>query len=487
MIQQRVRVGTTYLLAAQAVFLVSGYAMHIVLGRRLGPVEYGLFGVVLYAATMIRTFVGSGIPMAVARYVSSDPEHSRAVLRTGFRLQFGLAAAVSVLFFLMASPLAQALGDETLAPLFRIAAPITLFFGLFLLILQYYNGLRQYRLQSGLLAVSYLLRAGLAILLVIVGFGVMGAISGLVAATVLASLLAFFSLKRSEATSVSSYPAAALISFSVPLILAALAQALLTDMDLMFVKRLVTGESSAGYYTSAKALAQVTPFAFYALSGALYPAVSSVHAAGDGAGIKRYIEQANRLLLVIILPLSLLVSLNSREVIALVYGAQYVAAASALRWLMFSFSFLAMFIVHKTILTGCGFPRISSLLTLVLLPLCIALQLSLTPAFGLAGAAMASTFSFFAGVAGSIIVIYLKFGAGFNLPSAVRMTLAVLIVVGLDVILSIFGLSLIPKFAVLGIVYLGIIRLFGEIRPGLFREFFIPNASRITAEINPES
>ena len=166
----RVRIGITYLLAAQGTFLVSAYIMHIVLGRYLGPVEYGLFGVVLYAATMIRTFVASGLPMAVARYVSSQPDHAEAIFRKGLSLQLALAFTISVVFFIAAPHFAQLLGDHALTPLFRIAAPIPLFFGLFFLIIQYYNGRRDYLKQSVWLAVSYVLRVVLVIGLALAGF-----------------------------------------------------------------------------------------------------------------------------------------------------------------------------------------------------------------------------------------------------------------------------------------------------------------------------
>ena len=45
--------------------------------------------------------------------------------------------------------------------------------------------------------------------------------------------------------------------------------------------------------------------------------------------------------------------------------------AGALRWLILSFSLLSFFIIHKTIITGCGHPRLAGLLTVIMLPVCV--------------------------------------------------------------------------------------------------------------------
>lgn len=465
----RVRIGTTFLLAAQGTFLVSGYFMHIILGRYLGPVEYGMFGVVLYAATMIRTFVASGLPMAVARFVSAEPDNAEAIFRKGMILQFFLSITVSLIFFLAAPYLADLLGDSKLTILFQIVAPITIFFGIFFLVIQYYNGLRRYFQQSLWLTISYLLRAGLAIGLAVVGFRVFGAVAGLVIAIAIACAAALITRPPEEKT--ESFPGSRLIQFSVPLIIASISQALLTDLDLMFVKRLVVGDASTGYYTSAKALAQVTPFAFYALSGALYPAVSSAYSSGDTDKLKRYIKQANRLLIMVILPLVLWVSWDSEAIISLFFSDCYIPGAFPLRWLMLSFSLMAIFIIHKTIITGCGFPKISSILTVSLLPICVISQFSLIPIYGLTGAAVASMLTFLLGTCCSFLVIYLKFRAGFYAASSLRIIASAIFTFAVDVLLTSLEFPLIPKLILLVLLYAAVLRLFGEWRTGMLKEF----------------
>jgi O-antigen/teichoic acid export membrane protein len=70
--KQSVLRGTIYLMAAQAAFVASGYAIHISLGRLLGPSEYGIYAVVISLMTMVNLILTTGIPQAVAKYVAHD-------------------------------------------------------------------------------------------------------------------------------------------------------------------------------------------------------------------------------------------------------------------------------------------------------------------------------------------------------------------------------------------------------------------------------
>jgi stage V sporulation protein B len=463
-----VRAGTAYILVAQLFFLVSGYILHVFLGRYLGPAEYGVFGVVLYAATMIRTFVMSGIPMSVARYVSAEPHRADAILRQGLKLQLYIAGTVSLIFLLISKPLATLLGDASLAPLFMIAAPITIFFGIFFIFNQYHNGLGEYKLQALWLIISYFLRAVLCIGLTWIGWRVYGAVTGLTLAAV-GSCLVFFFHRRQETTT-ESYPAKILINFGAPLILASIVQALITDMDMMFVKGMIKDSSSAGFYTSAKAMAQSTPFAFYALSSALYPAISRTQAEGNMEKMRTYIHQANRLLLMAILPLLVIVCLNSQAILQMMYGKRYLPAAEPLSLLMISFSLMSIFIIHRTFITGSGHPKTSSLLTLALLPVCIISNLILIPQFGLSGAAYASIITFLAGSIGAGIIVFVKFRAGFEWRSSLNIIIAATVILITNRLLSTLGMPIILSIALLGSVYLGMLWLLGEWKISKIRE-----------------
>ena len=436
--------------------------MHIILGRYLGPADYGLFGVVLYAVTMARTPVGAGFPMAAARYISAQPECTEDIFQKSLMLQLLFAGSISVAFYFAAPVIASFLGDTKLTVLFRIGAPLILIFGGFIHVSQYYNGLRRYGAQSFWLIFYYILRGGLVIFFVLIGLRVLGAVTGLVVSSAVACFFVFITRRKEENTGV--FPARKLLSFSVPLIVGAIAMALVIDLDLMFVKRLIPSSVSAGHYTSAKTLARVTLFIFFAFSSALYPAVSKAHARGDWNGLRRYIQQANQMMLMVLMPLIVVVILDSQKIINIIFGADYSDGASALRWLIVSFSILSIYTVQKTIITGCGFPKIASGLTLSLLPLSVILLCFLIPAYGLVGAAVASTLTHSIGACCSLLILYMKFKAGFHFISTLQIISATLLLLLLDFLLTRAGVALLPKVAIATVSYFLALGLTGELR-----------------------
>jgi len=62
--KQNVTHGTIYLMAAQAAFVASGYAIHIG-PHLLGPSDYGIYAVVISLITMVNLILTTGIPQAV--------------------------------------------------------------------------------------------------------------------------------------------------------------------------------------------------------------------------------------------------------------------------------------------------------------------------------------------------------------------------------------------------------------------------------------
>ena len=82
--------GAALVTAASALFVASGYAVNVWLGRLLGPEDYGRFGVVLALITMLNVLQNSSVPQAVARYTASHPHGASALLRQGLQLQLGI-------------------------------------------------------------------------------------------------------------------------------------------------------------------------------------------------------------------------------------------------------------------------------------------------------------------------------------------------------------------------------------------------------------
>src|SRR5581483_1324030 len=112
MAKQSVITGALASVLGQASVLLLGYGTHLIIGRYLGPASYGIYGVILSIQTILGLLLTLGIPTAVARFVAQDEQHAGSILHQALRLQFMMAAVVSVVVLLLSVPLARLLGDE---------------------------------------------------------------------------------------------------------------------------------------------------------------------------------------------------------------------------------------------------------------------------------------------------------------------------------------------------------------------------------------
>ena len=55
---------------SEIIFNLSGFIIHSILGRVLGPADYGRYGLIVTLTTMVIILIGNGIPTAMAKYIS---------------------------------------------------------------------------------------------------------------------------------------------------------------------------------------------------------------------------------------------------------------------------------------------------------------------------------------------------------------------------------------------------------------------------------
>jgi len=93
--------GTLYLMSAQVVLMGTGYVMHFVLGRNLGPDLYGIFGVVLYLTLMLREIFLPGFSQAVSKYTAENNKLAFPIIVEGIKIQLILSIFIFLLYFHM--------------------------------------------------------------------------------------------------------------------------------------------------------------------------------------------------------------------------------------------------------------------------------------------------------------------------------------------------------------------------------------------------
>lgn len=401
--------GTVYLTIAQMVALVSGYAIHFGLGRILGAQNYGVFGVILSLLTVAEIFLIRGFRDAVSKYVSEFRDKAGIIKHKGIKIELIFSTIAFCLYFYFARYIAILLKDPNLTNYIRLSAVIIPIMSIYSVYIGYLSGRRMFGKQAIAICIHSFGKIGGVYLFVLLGFGIFGAIGGYILGVGIALIIAgYFSMDKTD--NVNAFPSSKLINFAIPLIVFSGAITLLMNLDLLFVKALTESNVQTGFYTSALTITRAPYYIFFALSITLLPSISKSTSTNNLPQTQDYISKSLRYLLISILPLAFFVSGSAGEVIKLTYSSEYISAANPLSILIFGITFITIFYVLATIITGSGNPRVSMAMALSLVPIDVGLNLLLIPEYGLEGAATATTITCLIGLVISAIYVKKKFG-----------------------------------------------------------------------------
>ena len=96
-----IKKGLVYLTISSGIFVVAGYVVNLWLGRFLGPVNYGIYGVVISLMTMVNLVQSAGLPNAVSKYIAEDESNAEGILAKGLTLQ--IVATITITFIYLST------------------------------------------------------------------------------------------------------------------------------------------------------------------------------------------------------------------------------------------------------------------------------------------------------------------------------------------------------------------------------------------------
>ena len=136
--------GTLFLGVAHASLTAAGYVVAVLLARGLGPVDYGVYGIVYSILMTIEVIARIGIPQAVSRLIAEAGDRAPRMAATGVTLTFGVYLVVFAIFWIAAPALADIFNVPNGAWLFRIAAIDIPFYGGYIIAAHILNGRRTF-------------------------------------------------------------------------------------------------------------------------------------------------------------------------------------------------------------------------------------------------------------------------------------------------------------------------------------------------------
>ncbi|MFQ5401705.1 MAG: oligosaccharide flippase family protein [Anaerolineae bacterium] len=266
------------------------YLFNLASGRLLEPAEFGIL-IALSGVGQVLVVASRVIQTVVTRYVSrfqaADEEAGRTVsfFRAMFRAAWFWGALATATAVLLSFPLARFLRIEAMGPVLALAVT-TLLMVVRPVVGGALQGVQRFGALGAVQVIQAALRLALGVALMWLGWGALGAMASLPAASLAALLFGWLVLQRAlfavtprphqvslpEMFRYSTVTAAGLISF-----------ALLINMDAILVRHYFD-PVTAGHYSAAVTLGKVIQFFPVAVIMVLFPKAARRHAGKRDTG-----------------------------------------------------------------------------------------------------------------------------------------------------------------------------------------------------------
>lgn len=175
----------------------------------------------------------------------------------------------------------------------------------------------------------------------------------------------------------------------------------------MFLVSGMAGAAAVGVYSISVTFAEIAWYLPNALYTTLFPKISA-----EGAERAEVVARVNRALWPVTLAFALFMALASVWLIPLLFGAEFAGAVAPVWLLAPGIAASAAGIIPGAYLAGIGKPQAGAVSSLVNVVANVALNVVLIPAYGVPGAAIASTLSYAVGAAVMVVLFRRETGIG---------------------------------------------------------------------------
>ncbi len=377
--------GFLVITGAKMWFMITGAVIQLGLPIFLGsPEQFGVFKVVTEAISLVNMVMITGTLQAVSKLVSERPVAARRVINQAVKLQFVLGVPIAAGYFFLSPWIADRFNDPTLTPFIQLSSFIILAYSFYAIFVGYLNGVKEFVKQASLDITFATLKMVGIVGLVLLGFGVFGAVAGFVGASaiicVISGVWVWRILSRQEtddelAEESPSEGIKRLAGYLVLIMLFTFALNGLMRADLFILKsvtaevpsRLADVESIfklvsnkfAGFYGAVLNIARIPYQGVIAVTFVIFPLISESTFEDDLDRTKTYIRDTMRYCLILIVSVGGVLALNADAIIGALYSTEYQAAAPALAILSVSIIFFALLYVATTMIIGSGHPTVA--------------------------------------------------------------------------------------------------------------------------------
>ncbi len=255
---------------------IFGYLYHFFAARLLGPANYGTLSSLL-SILYILTIPFNTIQTAVSRFTSeykAKKEEGKIsyLLSRSIKKMLMISIIISILIIILIPLLKSFLHINEKFP-FIVLAFVAIFAFLLPIIRGILQGSQNFKLLGVNLILEGMIKFGFGVTLILIGFGVSGAIGAIIASFAIPFLFGLYNLKNYFKIKKSKIEKKNVYSYSIHLLILLTALTIFYSVDLLLVKHYFP-EEEAGYYAAAALLGKVIFFGTMSITQVMFAKVS---------------------------------------------------------------------------------------------------------------------------------------------------------------------------------------------------------------------
>jgi len=313
---------------------IFAYLFHIFMARYLGPASYGELGSLLAVFMILSVPVGTiqtVITKYIARFHSKNEEGKvGSLIFSSIRKLFYYGLFAFILVSTLSPFISSFLKINSFIPIIVVGFTV-----LFSVLLPVNRGALQGLQKFNALAVNNVLEAVfrllLGIVLVVLGFGVNGALLAFGLGYFIAFLIAFVSLKKYFDKRDGNINVKEIYKFTLPVFLAVLFINLIVNLPTVFIKHFYSSEFT-GLWNVSLTLARIILFVSSSVSLVMFSKVSSLESLKEK---KEVFKKSLGYVVLSSLSISLIFFFFSEPILLILFGQEYLKGAVILKWLGF--------------------------------------------------------------------------------------------------------------------------------------------------------
>ncbi len=406
----------------------------IVIGNLLGPENMGLYAIAIGAPNLIANFRDWGINTAIVRYsaqYNSENKLSkiRSVFLAGLVFEIVMGTALTLVSFFLADYLAIMFNRPGIGQLIQISSLFILAGALGNAASSAFTGLEKMFLNSIWYIIQAVLKTGLIIVLILAGFGTLGAVAGFSVSIFLASIasvLLMFTLYRTLDKTPGEKPeilktTKTMLSYGFPLSIGVIITGFLTYFYTWVMATFVTDNALIGNYAVAQNFVVLITFFATPVTTLMFPAFAKLSADKDQDTLRNVFQYSVKYASLIVLPVTVLVMSLAVPAIGTIYQGRFLEAPLYLALLSITYLYTAIGSLSITnIISGQGHTKYALKLTILTVAIGFPLSFALTALWGIVGLIVATCITSVPSLFLGLRFIQTHFGVSLDWISSVR-------------------------------------------------------------------